>query len=73
MLASQFLAAQTAGSVAASCPAGKVAIGGTAYWSSSRAAVQFFLEPSLSGGTAYTDGIATDDLLNVQLICVAAN
>ena len=52
---------------------GKVAIGGTAYWSSSRAAVQFFLEPSLSGGTAYTDGIATDDLLNVQLICVAAN
>jgi hypothetical protein len=71
-LASEYVPAGEATELTASCPKGKVTAGATAYWSSSRAAVQILFEPALNGATAYTDGVATDDLLTLQLICVTA-
>lgn len=55
--------------VEAVCPDGKLATGGTAWWSSSADPVQLFIPASLTSGTAYSLGIKVADTLNVRLIC----
>ena len=54
------------------CPDGKLATGGTAWWSTSPDPVQLFIPPSLTSGTAYSLGVKVPDTLNVRLICATA-
>jgi hypothetical protein len=58
--------------VRTSCPDGKLATGGTAWWSTSPDPVQLFIPASLTSGTAYSPGVGIADTLNVRLICAVA-
>lgn len=58
--------------VRTTCPDGKLATGGTAWWSTSPDPVQLFIPPSLDSGTAYSVGVKVADTLNVRLICAYA-